>query len=293
MTSSTPEVCHPDPVRVNLPRSPGGRTAHLPTSERDLVAGSLLRVSTHPREDTYTGTLLVGYAVAAVVNIAAQAAGIGFFTAITKPFLMLLLFCWAWQVLPGPRPRAGVYLLIGILFAWLGDVLLMGASSDAQGNLFFMLGIGGFFGMQVCYILGFLAIGGRHLLRAAPLLVVPFVAYWALMNWVMDPGVMRIPVLLYSIVLVGMSVAALDLVPRLPRAQGWRVFIGSVLFVISDSFIAASAFADLHLGNWEGVIVMTTYVIAQYLIVTGFARALVLRDQGAGQDLLRPAPATA
>ena len=236
---------------------------------------------------------MVGYAVAAVVNIAAQAAGIGFFTAITKPFLMLLLFCWAWQVLPRPRTRAGVYLLIGILFAWLGDVLLMGASRDAQGNLFFMLGIGGFFVMQVCYILAFLAIGGRHLLRAAPWLVVPFLAYWALMNWVMDPGVMRIPVLLYSIVLVGMSVAALDLVPRLPRAQAWRVFIGSVLFVISDSFIAASAFADLHLGNWEGVIVMTTYVIAQYLIVTGFARALVLRDQGAGQGLPRPTPANA
>lgn len=222
------------------------------------------------RENASTRGLLIAYWVASLVNIAGEATGINAMAMIAKPFIMFLLFIWTLQVLPRPNPRAGKLLVVGIAFAWMGDVLLM-----VDGDLFFLLGIAGFFGMQVFYIWAFLTIRGEHLLRRRPAALIPFAAYWILMNAIMSPGALRVPVLLYSIVLVGMSATALDLIPRLPRPLGWQLFGGSVLFVISDSLIAVKAFGSLEIGNWQGVAVMVTYVIAQFLIVTRFTRSMV------------------
>jgi len=226
---------------------------------------------TESRESDFTHALIAGFVVVSAVNLLGQIIGIELLTQITKPLLMVLLFVWAWHVLPRPRSRAGQYLLVGIVFAWIGDLFLMVA-----GDLFFLLGIAGFLVMQICYIFAFLTMPGKqHLLKKAPLLIAPFVLYWAGMNVLLQPGVLRIPVLIYSVALVGMSAVALDVAPRCTAPQRTRVVVGAVLFVISDTFIALAAFSSLELGNWQGIIVMGTYVVAQYLIVTSVARTLV------------------
>jgi hypothetical protein len=48
------------------------------------------------------------------------------------------------------------------------------------------------------------------------------------------------------------------------------VLAGAFLFVISDSSIAINKFSH-HFAN-AGIVVMTTYLIAQYLIVLGYIR---------------------
>lgn len=204
-----------------------------------------------------------------VLNVVGSAAGLLLLTTVTKPFIMPLLFAWALVVLPRPISKTGIWLLVGTGFAWLGDLLLMG-----DGDLFFVLGIAGFFGMQICYIVAYLSVRGPHLLKRVWWATIPFIAYWALMNLIMDPGAMRIPILLYSIVLVGMSVVAFDLIPSLPAPLGVQVFIGSALFVISDSFIALGAFAGLDWGNLNSFLIMSTYTVAQFMIVTGMVRAV-------------------
>ena len=83
-------------------------------------------------------------------------------------------------------------------------------------------------------------------------------------------GAMRIPVLVYSAVLVAMAVAALDLVLRVPRPLGWRGFWGAALLVVSDSLIALAAFGPLETAPWLSATVMATYIAAQAIIVTGF-----------------------
>jgi uncharacterized membrane protein YhhN len=128
--------------------------------------------------------------------------------------------------------------------------------------------------MQILYIRAYRAVPGPGLIRQKLWLLLPFVAFWVGMNLVMDPGALRIPVLLYSIVLVGMGVAAVDLMARFPQPFAARVAVGAVLFIISDATIALDAFASLDLGVWEGVIVMGTYTVAQFLIVTGFVSGL-------------------
>lgn len=49
---------------------------------------------------------------------------------------------------------------------------------------------------------------------------------------------------------------------------GWYTFVGAVLFVVSDSMIAWNKFAT-EIKN-ERVLVMSTYILAQFLIVQGF-----------------------
>lgn len=225
--------------------------------------------------------VLVLYIVASGLNVIGNGLASTALQYLTKPILMPALFVWALLVISRPIGRPQRRLLVGTVFAWLGDLLLMVQDIVDNGGVFFLLGLAAFFGMQVCYIRAFLAVPGVHLVRQRPILVLPLVAYWLVMNLMLSPGPLRIPVLLYSVVLIGMAVAALDMVPRLARPLGWRIFAGSVLFAISDSLIALQAFGGLEIGRWQGVLVMATYTIAQLLIVTCLVAALSARGHGA------------
>lgn len=144
----------------------------------------------------------------------------------------------------------------------------------AAGDAAFLAGIAGFLVMQVLYIAAYRSVPGPDLIRAKLWILVPFLTFWVAMNLLMDPGALRIPVLGYSLVLVGPVVAAVDLMGRFPQPYAGRVAVGALLFIVSDAFTALDAFADLAIGRWQGVIVMGTYVVAQFLIVTGFRTGL-------------------
>jgi uncharacterized membrane protein YhhN len=213
--------------------------------------------------------LLVAYVALAATNVAGQAVSADVLTDLTKPFLIPLLFVWAWQP---PWDRPARLLSIGLVFAWLGDVFLM-----AEGDAAFLAGMGGFLVMQVLYIAAYRAVAGPSLIRARPWILVPFLAFWVGMNLLLDPGALRIPMLVYGLVLVGMGAAAVDLMGRFPQPYAGRVAVGAILFIISDATIALDDFADLAIGNWQAVIVMSTYTAAQFLIVTGFRTGLRAR----------------
>ncbi len=213
--------------------------------------------------------LALVYLAAAALNVLGHLLPGGLLTDVTKPLLMPLLFAWAWRAADRPLRRPIRLLLGGVVFAWLGDVLLM-----PDGDLWFIAGIGGFLVMQVLYILAYRAVPGPGLIRQRPWVLLPFAAFWAGMNLVMDPGELRIPVMLYSVVLVGMGVFALDLMGRFPQPFAARVALGGALFILSDAVLALGEFSGLDLGVWDGVIVMGTYTAGQFLIVTGFVEGL-------------------
>lgn len=235
-------------------------------------------MSDRVREDGYTLSMLAGFWLAAVVNLAGEASGIDVLSMITKPFLMPFLYFWTWQVLGRPKPRAGRWLLAGLVAAWVGDIALMLGGPD-EGRAYFLAGLGAFLVMQVCYIVAFAAVPGGGLLQRSWWLALPFALYWLVATLLMDPQGLRVPVILYSIVLVTMSAAALDLAGRFPRSQVWPLFTGSVLFVLSDTLIGLGAFGSLDAGRLHGFAVMLTYVVAQFLIVTRFVRGLILREE--------------
>jgi uncharacterized membrane protein YhhN len=215
--------------------------------------------------------LLWAYAVVGAINVVAEGTSSTAIADVTKVLLMPLLLAWLLAYTSRRFTAPIRWLAVGVVFAWFGDLLLMGS-----GDLFFIGGIAAFLVMQVCYIVAFTRVPGPGLVRAWKIALIPFVAVWLLLNVLVSPGVgdLRIPVVIYSVVLVSMSVAALDLVIRVPQDKGWRVAIGAALFVISDAFIALTAFGPLNESAATSTFIMATYIVAQGMIVTGFAEAL-------------------
>ena len=84
-------------------------------------------------------------------------------------------------------------------------------------------------------------------------------------------GEMQIPVLVYSIVITLMGLAALDRYGAVSPKSFWKVLIGALLFILSDSLIAYSRFGqEIVEISLPGFWIMLTYILAQFLIITGW-----------------------
>jgi uncharacterized membrane protein YhhN len=101
---------------------------------------------------------------------------------------------------------------------------------------------------------------GRGRLRARPVLAVPYLAAFGGLNAYLwnRTGKDRVPVLVYSTVLVAMALTALD--TGSPKAAA-----GGALFLASDTLLALGKFAGVQLPAHEGL-VMATYTTAQALL---------------------------
>jgi uncharacterized membrane protein YhhN len=218
--------------------------------------------------------LLLVYVIVGLVNVAAVLTGASTTATLTKALLMPLLLAWLLTATRGRLTLPLRLLAVGLVFAWFGDLLLEGS-----GDAYFMAGIAAFMAMQICYLVAFTRIPGPGLVRAWKIALVPYLVLWLLLNFLVGPGVgsLRIPVMIYSVVLIAMAVAALDLVIRVPQDKGWRVAIGAGLFVVSDALIALTTFGPLSSSNAMSGLIMATYIAAQALIVTAFADCSVPR----------------
>jgi uncharacterized membrane protein YhhN len=199
--------------------------------------------------------VIVAFLVVWVVHVVANGVGADLVSDLTKPMLVPLLLAWVLVATDRRPPR---WLATGLAFAFLGDVLL-----QLPGTLWFLAGMGAFLVMQVCYLVGFAALGSYARLRARPLVVAGWVVLWAALNVVVGPqlGELRWPILVYSVALTAMAAAAVATGDR-------RIGVGGVLFLISDLLIGLRA-AGVEVPA-SGVLVMTTYLAAQYLIATGW-----------------------
>jgi uncharacterized membrane protein YhhN len=171
---------------------------------------------------------------------------------VVKGMLMATLLGW---VLVALGPRAPRWLVAGLAFAVLGDVLL---------DVRFELGMVGFLLMQICYIVGFLRLGAWQGLRARWPIGVGYLIVGLGANIALGPhlGSLAIPVLVYSTAILSMAALA--------SGVGSRVGLGGALFVISDALIGVDKAGAGFPGR--GMVVMVTYLAAQYLIATGWAR---------------------
>jgi len=158
--------------------------------------------------------------------------------------------------------------------SWFGDVFLMFAGKDL---IYFMLGLSSFLLAQIFYIFLFLRSvnpsGRSSFLKNKPFWLAPYLVYGAgiyllLFNHLDD--VMKIAVLVYTTALLSMSALALNRLGAAPRVSFVPVFAGSVLFVVSDTLIALNKF--LAPVPHEGILIMSTYMLAQFFIMTGLLK---------------------
>ena len=89
---------------------------------------------------------------------------------------------------------------------------------------------------------------------------------------------MRLPVILYTIVILAMLAGAINRIEKVKKVSYSLVLAGAILFVISDSVIAYNKF--VHQFDTSGIVIMSTYVSAQYLIVAGY---IIQFKSGAGK----------
>jgi uncharacterized membrane protein YhhN len=84
---------------------------------------------------------------------------------------------------------------------------------------------------------------------------------------------MRIPVIIYAVVILTMLAGAINRIEKVNRQSCIMVLAGAILFVISDSAIAVNKFS--YQFESSEIVVMSTYVLAQFLIIKGYIRQSV------------------
>lgn len=183
----------------------------------------------------------------------------------SKPLLMPVLILVVWTGISKPMDNLARFILIALLFSWMGDILL-----QAEG--FFIPGLVSFLLAHLSYILYFMKAGDQQkgLVQRQPLYIFPVVLYIIVLLLLIYPylGELTIPVIIYSITIGWMLVMALNSKYRLDREASRFFIAGAIFFVISDSVLAVNLFAVKNW--WLGLIVMITYALAQGLIVKGF-----------------------
>jgi uncharacterized membrane protein YhhN len=215
--------------------------------------------------------LLATYAVLSLLNVVAQFLDGSVLDDVTKPFLMPLLLG---VLLTSARPDTLLLrsTVAALVFAWLGDLFLI-----PDGDTWFLLGLAGFLGAQICYCIGFATRFGDSPLRRHRALALPYVAWWLLLLAVLGPdlGGMVVPVAVYGAVLCTMAALATGV-------HRWTT-VGALLFVCSDSVLAATSLSDRLSVPADGAVVMATYTLGQALIVLGVLAASRVSAEGTGR----------
>jgi uncharacterized membrane protein YhhN len=194
---------------------------------------------------------------AAVVTIVADHRGRFAWVYAFKPLAMALVIAVA---LTGRHASGAAYenlILAGLACSLVGDIFLMLRRKR------FLTGLLAFLVAHLFYIAAF-ASRLEGPIHPGPL--VPLLIYLAFVLGVLWSrlGRMRIPVIVYMVAITAMAVLAAErsLQPR--EAGALLALVGSILFVVSDSILAASRFVRPF--RWAQVFILGSYFLAQWFI---------------------------
>lgn len=196
---------------------------------------------------------LLTYAAASVVDVVAQLADQRLLISVLPVVLMPLLT--SYLVLSVARTRQTTILVVGLVFAWLGD--------SVPGSPLVLIAF--FLGTQLAYCVAFAPQWRRSLIARPTVLVAYVVPVLALVVTLGSrAGDLAVPVIIYGVLVASMVALA--------SGVGWRCTLGAVAFFISDTVLGYELFVDPTDRPLTGAIVMATYLIGQLLIVVGMIK---------------------
>lgn len=186
----------------------------------------------------------------------------------TKPLITISLMLFLYFSVK-VKSRFTNKVIFGLFFSLLGDVSLLFTSLNSY---YFLIGLTAFLIAHLCYISAFyldstntIPVARRHM---TPIFLVfgfsCFVFYFNLLPYL---GKLSIPVLVYAIIITLMAITAALRFGKTSWHSFSLILIGSIMFILSDSLLAYNKFVV----NFElaSLLVMVTYMIAQFLIVMG------------------------
>lgn len=207
---------------------------------------------------------LIGVAALADIYLGQQHPGLRLFS---KPLLMPIIMGY-YVLCTGMSSVFSRLFLSALFFSWLGDIFLL---FEHKSGIYFILGLSAFLTAHVLYIIYFSKIQSDTIsfFRKRPVMFLAVVAYVVELLYLLWPqlGPMKVPVLIYAVVIGSMLIMALWQYGKLPRSTALLFIIGAMLFVLSDSALALNRFYKPH--PYSGVLVMSTYVAAQVFLTLG------------------------
>ncbi|MFT5763245.1 MAG: putative membrane protein YhhN [Saprospiraceae bacterium] len=224
-----------------------------------------------------TNLLLLFFFLLCLINIWAEYNFDKTFIYCTKPLLMTTLAIWFWTK-TGLKNIFSKLIFGALIFSIGGDTLLMFVESGG-GEHFFILGLLSFLIAHCFYFFAFYKYQSkaRGWLRRSPWAGLPLLLYFGFFNGYLMPNVpaeMKIPVIVYSLAITAMALACLNLFGKLNNTLFQLIFIGVMLFVLSDSIIAINKFQSDQLNiPYARLWIMTLYLTGQFLITKGAAQA--------------------
>ncbi len=176
---------------------------------------------------------------------------------IFKPLIissLLLLYVFS-------SPKKLKWYVFALIFSFLGDVFLM-----FSGELFFIAGLVSFLIAHVLFIkivisrikeVNFLKVISSSIL---------FLALFGLLIFTLKDSLheMLVPVVVYGLTISTFGIVSLIDFLNTKSKRSLLMLVGAVIFMISDSILAINKFySSAHVFE---VLVMVTYVLAQYFI---------------------------
>jgi uncharacterized membrane protein YhhN len=201
--------------------------------------------------------LVAAAAASAGLTIWADSKGRVTLVYVFKPLATALIIVLALIGRHTAGPYYETFILAGLACSLGGDILMMLRKKRFLGGLTAFLAAHAFYIAAFASRLhGPLSIG----------LVVPFAVYLGFMVGVLGKhlGRMRIPVFIYMAVIMAMATLAAQRYFQTAEAGALAAFGGSILFVASDTFLAANRFVRPFRG--AQVFILSTYFAAQLLI---------------------------
>ena len=175
---------------------------------------------------------------------------------ISKPFIITTLVI----VYLAAVEKANFWYVSALFFSFWGDVLLLFKEQ------FFVFGLASFLLAHVLYIKITTSFIKKVSFQKVVISTVPFLLFLCSLLYLLidNLGEMKIPVIVYGVVISSFGVVSLlNYMQEKNTASLW-LFLGTLLFIVSDSLIALHKFYEPK--EFSTISIMLTYIVAQYLI---------------------------
>jgi uncharacterized membrane protein YhhN len=212
--------------------------------------------------------------------------------ALSKPLVIPMLALFYYFRVNRKPELPDVLLLWAFVFSWLGGISLMLTPQTPldiallgipKNKYFFIAGLSSFLLTHVLLIAVFRNSRVRtapQSLRPRPIFYLPLGLYWVAMLWLIVPALSvnpdkkqaTVPVMFYATILILMGAYALSRHGRVKSDSFWRVLIGAIGFIFSDSLIGINYLVLKAPMPLAAPSIFLTYVFAMLLIADGLYR---------------------
>ena len=215
-------------------------------------------------EKTFTALFIV---IVLIELLSSTLSALSSFHNVAKPLILISLILFFYMQGKHLTNKTRSTMLFALTFSLIGDILLM---FDHISMNYFLAGLISFLLAHIMYILVFIKKKNTSL-KPIPFIVILIIYALGLFYLLMDGlGSMLIPVIVYIIIILTMAISAALRKGNVPILSYYLVLIGSLLFILSDSFIAINKFHTSIPS--EHLLIMSSYALAQYSIVMGVLR---------------------